>query len=104
MTIDNERQIAYLSSFDFGADTDNSMLNTIVGVARRTSVRAQIETALTYDFSDDLQRGVEMANLAINRPIGDGAKMSGKFTDAGLDRIKATDNSIYMGLHTVGEL
>jgi hypothetical protein len=104
MAIDNERQIAYPSSLDFGADTDNSMLNMIVGVARRTSVKDQIETALTYDFSDDLQRGVEMANLAINRPIGDGAKMSGKITDAGLDRIKATDNGIYMGLHTVGEL
>jgi hypothetical protein len=51
MAIDNERQIAYPSSFDFGADTDNSMLNMIIGVARRTSVRDQIETALTYDFS-----------------------------------------------------
>ena len=80
------------------------MLNTIVGVARRTSVRDQIETALTYDFSDDLQRGVELANQAINRPVADGVKMSGKITDAGLDRIKATDNGIYLGLHTLGEL
>lgn len=104
MAIDNEQQIAYPSSFDFGADTDNSMLNTIVGIARRTSVRDQIETALTYDFSDDLQRGVEMANQAINTPIGDGVKMSGKITEAGLDRIKATDIGIYLGLHTAGEL
>jgi hypothetical protein len=56
------------------------------------------------DFSGDLQRGVEMANSAINRPIGDGVKMSGKIADAGLDRIKATDNGIYLGVHTAGVL
>ena len=47
----------------------------------------QIETALTYDFSDDLERGVAMANKSINRPLGNGVVMSGKITDAGLDWI-----------------
>ena len=71
---------------------------------RAKNVDEQIETALTYDFSDDLERGMAMANTAINRPLGNGVVMSGKITDAGLDRIKATEIGIYMGLHTVGEL
>lgn len=104
MAIDSERQTVYPSSLDFGADTDSSMLNMIVGIARRTSVREEIEKALTYDFSGDLQRGVAMANAAINREIADGVTMSGAITDAGLDTIKATENGIYLGLHTAGEL
>lgn len=104
MAIDNERQMIYPSSLDFGAETDSSMLNMVVGIARRTSVREKIQAALTHDFSGELSRGVVIANQAINREINDNLVMSGKITDAGVDEIKATPNGIYMGLHTVGRL
>lgn len=104
MAIDQERQIVYPSSLDFGAETDSSLLNMVVGVARLTSTREKIEAALTHDFSDGLARGVTLANQAINRQIDDNLVMSGRITDAGVDEIKATGNGIYLGLHTIGVL
>ncbi len=104
MAIDNDKQMIYPDAIDFGAETDNSILNLIVSIARRTSVRQQIENALTYDFSGDYEQGLAIANAAVNRPLGENVVMAGKITEAGIDKIKATANGIYLGVHTVGEL
>lgn len=101
--IDNEQPIVRVENLNFTAKMDN-VLTQIVSSFLRQKIRDELESALTYRFTDRVEKALNDVNGKLNKDLGYGVKIQGTLNYKKVDKIVMVEDGIYLGTILEGEL
>jgi hypothetical protein len=92
--IDNEKKLIYVKDVFLRSDTDNTIVDSIIKIANLPIIREFISDSVKYSYSNDMKKGVEAANKAMNITLEDDVKISGNMASAGVNDITVMEGGI----------
>jgi hypothetical protein len=92
--IDTAKDVIYVDDLELHSETNNNLVDTLVGISQLPILRGFISDSVKYDYSGDLKEGIAAANKAMNVEFEDGVKLSGNLVAAGIEEISVLEKGL----------
>ena len=101
--VDNENKVVHIEDFDFTAATDSRILN-LVNRIFSSSLKANVQDRLTFEFGTDYDALVAKANQGLNRDLGGGVLLGGELGFVEVGEVLMTEQYLYLGVVVEGDV
>ena len=90
--LDSDNNIISVTDLKVESETDNTILDAVVGVSQLPLIREFVQRAVKYNYSADLIEAMKKANDAMNVDLGDGVIVAGSLTSVGASNLKVDES------------
>ncbi|KMT63984.1 DUF4403 family protein [Catenovulum maritimum] len=91
-----------LDSLEYQANTDNSILDGLVSVARIEMIREYIKQKARYSFGDKVDEGIAKVNKALNKPTDKDVKVLALLENISVDNLVVNQDSLVVDTRLSG--
>ncbi|WP_164899619.1 DUF4403 family protein, partial [Mesorhizobium sp. M1A.F.Ca.IN.020.06.1.1] len=101
-----DEQASKLSVKDvtIASDTNNRVVDTVASIASLPLVRDYVASLANYSYGDDIRKGVERANKALNVDLADKVKLFGAVASAKISELEVADDHISINANLQGQV
>ncbi|TIS72298.1 MAG: hypothetical protein E5W99_27115 [Mesorhizobium sp.] len=79
-------------------------MDTVASIASLPLVRDYVASLANYSYGDDIRKGVERANKALNVDLADKVKLFGAVASAKISELEVADDHISINANLQGQV
>ncbi|MES0042235.1 DUF4403 family protein [Mesorhizobium sp. M0091] len=102
--IDEQAKTLFVKELSIESDTNNQLVDTVTSIASLPLVRDYVASLSSYSYGDDLRKGVEHANKALNVDIADKVKLLGTMASAKVSNLDIAADHISLDANLEGQI
>lgn len=102
--IDEEAKTLSVKELSIESDTNNQLVDAVASIASLPLVRDYVASLAAYSYADDVRKGVEQANKALNVDIADKVKLIGTMASAKVSNLDITADHISVNASLEGQI
>jgi hypothetical protein len=100
--VNNERKLLSVNQLGIYGETDSNASDILLSIARFGPIKDALQKAMSYDFSEEYDKGIADANRMLRRQLSNDFFFDGKLDKVTVDRLEGGPSGLILGFSVLG--